>query len=179
MKKWVLIIALLTVSFAISGCASHITIPEDNSFPVEGAEVYDDIVNTPGGAAYRANVHQEGEVSPWPPVESAEVTLNGVYLRYRDYIETGAGETRNNIFTVRRDSGFREGSLNLYATAIPAGIEFAQSLSGGLPGTLTTVLVIEISADIAPGQYSLEIGLKVEGQSYGTVTCTIEVVDSV
>jgi len=185
-----LIIALLAVAVAMPGCASYTTIPVDYSMPVawEG-DVYDDIVPTPGGAAYRANVHQVGEENPWPPVETVMVELNGGWLRYRDHIETGAGETRNNIFTMGLEGGFWEGRLKLYASAVPPGIELSRSMGGGLPGTLATVLVIEIAPEVAPGQYILEIGLEVEGwdygivrhlcgnRDYGTFPCIIEVVE--
>jgi len=60
----------------------------------------DDIVYPPGGFTYRANVHQQGEPD-WPPIQQTEVTLDAlsgtVDIQYRDYIETEAGETRNNI----------------------------------------------------------------------------------
>jgi hypothetical protein len=191
MKKWALIIALLAVALAMSGCVGYITIPEDYSLPVVGAEeIYDDIVPTPGGAAYRANVHHAGEENPWPHVETVVVELNGGWLRYRDYIETGVGETRNNIFTLCREGGFWEdrfnlgkpsdfwqGCLELYAVSIPPGIGLTQTKSGGLPGTLTTELSIEISPDIAPGQYDFEIAMEVKGRHYGPVPCIIEVVE--
>lgn len=146
-----------------------------------GEEAPDDIVGTPGGMAYRANVHQQGVENPWPPIETTEVGLGSgskaVYIRYRDYIKTEAGETRNNIFNVRREGGFWEGSLNLYATSIPSSVTLAQSVVGGIPGTLAAVLTIEISPDAAPGQYTLEIGLEISGKDYGTVPCIIKVIE--
>lgn len=145
-----------------------------------GEEAPDDIVGTPGGMAYRANVHQQGVENPWPPIETTEVVLGSgskaVYIRYRDYIETKAGETRNNIFRVRREGGFWEGSLNLYATGIPSSIKLAQNIGYGLIGTLVAVLVIE-APDAAPGQYTLEIGLEINGRDYGTVPCIIRVIE--
>jgi hypothetical protein len=192
MKKWLVITALLVVlSIALSGCTSYLPIPEDYSLPVEGAEeIYDDVVPTPGGAAYRANVHQVGKENPWPSVETVVIELNGGWLRYRDRIETGVGETRNNIFTLCREGGFWydhfhlgkpggfwQACLELYVVSIPEGIELSQYMSGGLPGTLATVLIIEIAPGIAPGRYDLEIGIKVKGRHYGTVPCIIQVVE--
>jgi hypothetical protein len=43
------------------------------------------------------------------------------------------------------------------------------------PGVIATVLVIEVSLDVEPGQYAFEIGLEIDGDDYGTVPCTIEV----
>jgi hypothetical protein len=178
-----LVIALLAATFTVSGCAGYITIPEDYSFPVAGAgEVYDDVVSTPGGAAYRANVRQVGEENPWPSVETTCVTLRSwfgkIWLRYRDHIETEAGETRNNIFWAGQVGGFfDEGRIELCAIDIPPGIELSQYMSGGTIGTLATVLVIEIAPEVTPGQYSLEIVLRIKGRNYGTVPCVIEVVE--
>jgi hypothetical protein len=157
-------------------------IPEDDSFPeIDAPEVYDDVVNTPGGAAYRANVHEVGKESPWPSVDSVEIRLDDIYLRYRDHIETGVGGSRNNIFFARQVDGFFEGEpgeiIELYADfdGVPPGIELSQYLSAGMLGVLATVLVIEIAPDTAPGQYELGIGIKVGGRDYGTVPCVIEV----
>ena len=179
---WIIVVvALLFSSLVVTSCRSggdgdRILIPTQDLLPAVGEEAPDDIVPTPGGVAYRANVHQQGEENSWLPIESIAVTLDGIYLGYRDYIETKAGETRNNIFGVSREDGFWEGSLNLYATSILSGITLAQAVSGGLPGTLATVLIIEVSPEAVPGQYTLEIGLEINGRDYGTVPCIIEVV---
>ena len=147
---------------------------------VETGEAADDIVGTPGGIAYRGNVHELGKENPWAYIQSTSVTLsnwfNEINVRYRDHIETGAGETRNSIFGVSRKGGFDEGRLSLYATTIPPGIEFTQYMSGGMIGTLGAVLIIKVTPDIEPGQHTFEIGLEISGWDYGTVPCTIEVV---
>ncbi|GAI32617.1 unnamed protein product, partial [marine sediment metagenome] len=81
MKKLLSIMALLVILLAVTACPSggegHTPIPiEDWSLPAVGIEeVPDDIVSTPGGIAYRANVHQQGVENPWPPIESSEVVL--------------------------------------------------------------------------------------------------------
>jgi hypothetical protein len=188
---WLIALLLVVLSVALSGCTSYTPIPEDYPMPVEGAEeVYDDVIATPGGLAYRANVRHIGEENPWPYVNTVRVEFNSVWLRYRDYIETEAGETRSNIFIMGREGGFwGNGStlkrwagrspiwLELSAVSIPPGIELSQMKSGGSPGTLETVLVIEIAPDVTPGYYSLEIALEVKGRHYGTVPCIIEVVE--
>ena len=148
--------------------------------PAEGQEAADDIVITPGGGAYRANVHHQGEENPWPSIESTRAVLgsgaDSLRISYRDYIETGAGETRNNIIHVGKEGGLHGSNLALYAVAVPAGIELTDGGRGiGLPGATGAVLVIEISPDVAPGRYSFEIGLEIDGKDYGTVPCTVEV----
>ena len=186
MKKRVLVMALVAlVAVALPGCVDYEAIPVDYSFPVVGEEAYDDLVPTPGFPAYRANVHEVGKENPWPHVETVEVELKGsfgkAWLRYRDYIETGAGETRNNILLMGRVGGFDPRAYTMriepYAVSVPPGIELSQRLSGSVPGTLATVLVIEIAPEVAPGQYVFEIGLSIQAQNYGTVPCIIEVVE--
>jgi hypothetical protein len=186
-KKLVIILPLLVLSLVVSGCTSRVAIPEeDNPFPVEGAEeVYDDVypAPSPGVFIYRANIHNyaEGELPRWPSVECTFVMLKSwfgkVGVCYRDYIETGAGETRNNIFHAGQPDGFREGSLSLYATSVPSGMELSQYVETGPIDSMATVLVIKIGPEVAPGQYRLEIGLNVRGRDYGTVPCIIEVVE--
>jgi hypothetical protein len=179
------VLALPFTACPASKAHTPIPTPELTLPPVaeETEEINDDIVPTPGGIAYRANVHSiedMGKEYPGPPIKNTSTTLSyrfsEINVTYRNPIETGAGETRNSIFRVSRESGFYEGTLNLYATTIPPGITLTQCISAGLIGTLATVLVIEISPDVVPGQYNFEIGLEVNGRDYGTVPCTIEVV---
>lgn len=103
-----------------SGGETH-PIPETQPPPYPsarpGPERPDDIIPTPGGLTYRANFHQEGVENPWPPIESKDVILaSNKYspqITYRDYIETKAGESRNNI--LHMSIGGREiRQLNLY-----------------------------------------------------------------
>ena len=149
--------------------------------PVPGEEAPDDIMPIPGGPAYRANVHEVGKENPWPEIETTEVVLvndsKEINVRYRDYIETKAGEVRNNIFYIRRHDGFWDSNLNLYSVDVPTGIEIFNSVGGGLTGTIATVLVIEVSPDVEMGQYIFEISLEIDGEDYGTVPCTIRVLD--
>ena len=152
--------------------------------PAMGEEAPDDIVYTPGGDAYRANVHQQGVENPWPPIETVEAQLGSgsdtIQVRYRNYIVTRAGEIRNNILYVNREGGFFEGggiaSMRLYSVGLLSGLKVFQESGGGLIGQLVSVLVIEIPLDVVPGEYHLEIGLEIEGRDYGTIPCIIEVV---
>jgi hypothetical protein len=162
--KGLWLIALLLVVAALAGCAGHLVIPERSPLLVGSVIAYDDVVPTPGGAAYRGNVHEVGEENPWPSVKTVVIEIDGAWLRYRDYIETGAGETRNNIFTLYREDefwyahrylgipgDFQLPCLELYAVSIPQGIELSQCIGAGPPGALSSVLFIEISLNTAPG----------------------------
>ena len=90
MKKLIGLI-LITFLMASVSCSSE---------EIEGAP--DDIVFTPSGLAYRANVHAAGKKNPWPDIESKKVVLGEgletARVSYRDCIEIKAGETRNNLF---------------------------------------------------------------------------------
>ncbi len=188
MKK---LLSILAMSFAVAllmitacqpeGGETHTPIPTRDSLPTVGEEAPDDIVPTPGGDAYRANVHEQGVENPWPPIETIGVELgsgsNTIYVGYRDHIVTKAGETRNNIIHIGKEGGLFGSQLTLYSVAVPVGIGLTDGGRGvGLPGTTGAVLVIEVAPDVAPGQYILEIGLEINGKDYDTIPCMIEVV---
>jgi hypothetical protein len=140
-----------------------------------GPDRPDDIVPTPGGLAYRANVHQEGVENPWPPIQTEETALDtDVHIIYRAYIETGASESRNNIFLVRiPDQDIQ--SINLKAIDIPNGIGVKDGIKWQGPRTIAQVLVIEISKDVQPGEYTFKIFVEIDNKDYGIVPCTIKV----
>jgi hypothetical protein len=146
-----------------------------------GPERPDDIMPTPGGLVYRANFHQEGVENPWPSIESKDVILAGnkysPQIIYRDYIETKAGESRNNILYI--NTGGRDiYKLNLYTSNIPTGIEVKRGIRWQGLGTIAQVLVIKIAQDIQPAEYTFEIGVEINGTDCGTIPCTIEVLEA-
>ena len=182
--KRLLTIAVCLTLMAMTACQQTRTpVPVRDILPIaEGPETADDIIPTPGGWAYRASVHEQGVENPWPPIESTSVVLGSgadtLNISYRDYIETEAGEIRNNIIRAGKEGGLFDSRLALYSVVVPAGIELAYGGRGvGLPGTLGAILVIEISPDATPVQYSFEVGLEIDGRDYGTVPCAIEVTD--
>ena len=177
----VLLLVLLESACQFSADIDTTPIPTTSVSPVTGEEAADDLILTPGGPCYRARFHQEGVVNPWPPIESSEAILedNGNYisLHYRDYIETKVGETRNNILYLQ-SPGSDISSLKLYAIDIPTGIEVKERMRWHGPiGSLSIipVLIIEVSQDVKPGQYTFEISLEIDGKDYGCVPCTIKV----
>jgi len=188
MKRMIFVfIAIMLVGILpATGCQpgveeTHTLIPATEISPTQTRQqAPDDIVPTPGGGTYRANVHEEGVENPWPPIESTDVTLGSsadiLNISYRGFIETTDGDVRNNIIRVTKEDGFFDSKLELYSTGVPDGLKLADAGRGvGLPGTLGAILVIEIASDIAPGEYPMEIGLIINGKDYGTIPCTIEV----
>lgn len=140
-------------------------------------EAPDDIVFTPGGDAYRANVHQEGVPDKWPSIQTVYINLDSLNIRYRANIETRAGEIRNNIITVIQEGGFIDNKLELYSLNVPNGMELTDTRGAGLPRTLVTVLQIDISPVVSAGQYTFQIGIQIDGEDYGTIPCTIQVIE--
>lgn len=151
--------------------------PEAPPYPSArpGPERPDDIVPTPGGLVYRANFHQEGVENPWPPIQTSEEVLDSdVHVTYRAYIETDAGEARNNIISVRIP-GKDIQSINLEAVKAPVGVEVKDGIRWQGPGTIAQVLVIEISQDVQPGEYTFQISVEIYRRNYGEIPCAIEV----
>ncbi|MDP2729695.1 MAG: hypothetical protein Q8O55_04360 [Dehalococcoidales bacterium] len=141
----------------------------------------DDLTYGPGGFTYKANFQQQGVRNPWPPIISKDVVLaDNITISYRAEIETRAGEIRNNIVAARKAGGGHENpELNLSVSNVPAGIEVKEGEEGGgLPGTVKHLLIIEISKDVKPGEYTFDIGIEFNGKDYGKIPCTIKVVKS-
>ena len=161
---------------------THTPIKEIQGSSVDPAAP-DALMPTPGfGPVYRANLHEQGVQNPWPPIEISEAYLgsgsDNVSVLFRENIKTAAGESRNNIIRVTISSEDIK-SLSLYADDIPAGIKLTigSEWRGPLSNTKSLLLVIEISSDLAPGEYPLEIDLEINGKDYGTIPCTIEVLE--
>ncbi len=169
-----------TVTVTVTQTPTSTPIPTTSVPPATGGEAPDDIMVTPFGPTYRANFHQEGVENPWLPIETIEVVLgddvDAAHVWYRDYIETKAGETRNNIFRIITPDWDIQ-SLNLYASDIPTGIEIAERERWHGPRTIAPVLIISISQDVEIGQYNFEIKLEIDGKDYGSVPCIIKIIE--
>jgi hypothetical protein len=144
----------------------------------------DDIVTPPGGFTYRANVHHQGQPD-WPAIQETEVSLKSFFrtlsIKYRDYIETKAGETRNNIIYLEV-SGFPPLDplkVSYQAVNMPEGINAEQDWQtyGGIGGlnekSSKTLLKIHIGAQLASGEYTFDIKVA----DFGSIPCTVKVVD--
>ena len=160
-------IVLVTILLLVAGCQTAATVKE----------AADDLVVTPAGMEYRADVHEAGVTNPWSEVQTTSVNLSdNVSVGYRSYIEAQAGETRNNIVFVWVGSDIPHfPNVELTTNNITAGIEINQSSGGGFPGNTEVVLAINIPKSIKPGNYTFDIGLVVDGKDYGQLPCTINV----
>ncbi len=194
MKKLIigLILVMLLVPFAcaetpVQNPQSPTEVPVEPASGTPGA-ANDDIVYPPGGFTYRANVHQQGE-RDWPAVQQTEVTLEAlsgtIDIQYRDYIETKAGETRNNIFFLNgRNAPELLDPLQVYYVAVdlPDGItiERDRQMYGGIGGQDKTssrvALEISIAPEVTPGEYPFLIHLEYEGKDFGGIPLMIKVI---
>ena len=189
MKKLMLIIVAVMLIGILSAAACKTDGGETRTpIPVKDIgtlwaeqEAADDIMTVPGGGpAYRANVQQQGVENPWTPIEVSEATLSSgseeATIYYRTLIETAAGENRNNVIKVVIPNKGVD-SLSLYAIGVPAGVTLIDGMQWGGPGSRVSVVVIEIARDVAPGAYTFEIGIEIKGEDYGTIPCTIKVIN--
>ena len=141
----VLILGACTVvpNTIITGTISRERVPLSPINYSSGLVAPDDIVNTPGAATYRANVHEQGVPDRWPAIATVETRLaagsGAVFVRYRAEITTKAGDIRNNILTIRKESGHFEtddnlADVELYTIGAPADLTFYRSSAGGCRG---------------------------------------------
>ena len=146
----------------------------------------DDIVSAPGGFTYRASIHQEGQPD-WPPVPVSEIALNtslgSVSIMYRSYIETLAGEARNNIINLDAKNAPKIADplqVN-YHVSLVGGITVSQGIKGygGIGGqdrkSSQRVLVIHIEPWVQPGEYPFEIQVEYEGKNIGSLPVIVKV----
>lgn len=176
------------VSIAAIGCSGGSSEPEPTATqsPTQTAaptaapvtEAPDDLIACPGGWAYRANVIEADKTNPWPPVDVSAVAFDdNISVNYRSYIETAAGETRNNIFSVGVPliTGNESLEISLYTTNTTTGIEVKEGDTYSRPGFSEQVLVVNISKGVNHGEYTFQIGLVLNGSDYGQLPCTINV----
>jgi hypothetical protein len=150
----------------------------------------DDIVPVPGGGPmYRANVQEQGVHNPWPPIEDKKVTIgispDVAEIYYRDYIETEAGQTRNNLFSIYLPNAIP--SNTTYIKTILQGVDLPSRITvtqddwewhGPDPAQRSkTALIIEISSQLATGEYPFDINVNIDGKDYGTIPCTIRIIE--
>jgi hypothetical protein len=162
-------------------------VPPGSEPPGTPGAANDDIVSAPGGFTYRASIHQQGQPD-WPPVQQSETALStpsgSTSIRYRYYIETKAGEIRNNIVSL--DARNAPEILDpLQITYRPEGlpdgitIERGQQRYGGIGGKdkkgSIVVLKIQIAPDVKSGEYSFAIYLDYEGKELGSLPITVNV----
>lgn len=102
------------------------------------------------------------------------VDANVFNVGYRNYIETPAGKTRNDIFSIHKD-GSDEYNVLLTVVGLPTGIVAYGPAAGVVGNTWEAAFSFVISSDIKPSQYDFKIDIQIDGTDYGTVPCTIKV----
>jgi hypothetical protein len=157
-------------------CDAQTPIPTTSLPQTAAAPAADDIVGTPGGLAYRANI--KGPPDTFATITTETKELSGITIRYRASIETKAGENRNNIFQISlpADRSAKDNTLDFYDKGLPEGISVAIAQSFTSPNRIEAVLVFTIAPNVAPGKYSFDIGIKLNGRDLGTLDCIITVI---
>lgn len=156
------------------------------------AETYDDIISCgPGLVDYRANCGRP-EVHGPDYIKEAEVTFSGCEfipsVTYRDHIETKAGQVRYNIFFM----DVLDKSLQGWVARKTALLHYSIKFAGMVPdiqvknvGALLKQIgphtqdhiMIEISPQVKPGDYTLYFILDDNGQNCGELPCVIHVTE--
>ena len=161
MKRFLLVgmgaLSMLAVVI-LSGCQAH---PNTAST----AQRPDDIVPTPGGPAYRANVIEQGKKNPWPriPVETVKLT-DDISIEYRAVIDMPPGTTTNDlIYLYVGLAGETTDNFNVSLVGISPRINIQEKASGwARPGALYKEL--QASNLAIPGFDSSTFQIKVEYQ---------------
>jgi hypothetical protein len=147
----------------------------------------DDIVSAPGGFTYRASIHQQGQPD-WPPIQRSETALSTpsgyIGIGHRSYIETLAGETRNNIIYLDANKVPEIADpikVDYHPVGLPDGITLVRGMQGygGIGGqdrkSSRVVLVTQIAPTVKPGDYPFLIQLEYEGEIFGSLPVTVKV----
>jgi hypothetical protein len=184
-RFWFILLPITMLVIASCSASQQNRIPTIDECIAPEVQSADDIVYTPGGPAYRANLRQEGVVNPWPKIVWVTTFLHAgdkefmVGLVYRHYIETKAGEARNNILRFSTsEEGVTIDTIELYTNGVPEKISIAECMQYvGPQSSHARVLSIIIGENIPSGDYTFGIGFIINGLDYGMAACTIEVIE--
>lgn len=142
-------------------------------------EAADDIVFVPAGIeVYRAQINPPNQFGT---IQTTSTTLgnnnaNTIQVNYRKYIESKAGETRNNIIYITQNNVINNAILTVIdlPNGITVNIDPGSYNSNFQPGW-EQIIEINISSNLSPGYYNFHIALMVNGINYGQIPCTINV----
>lgn len=179
----------LTVRLEVEGKGGIDYLP----LTIEVAGAADDILFTPGGAAYRANVHGP-DTEEWPPVAEQTVSLGDqeIQLDYRDYVELGVGDCKGILFTLHtagtglegKDVSYTVGLLNGDTiTSLPEPLAIAEMWSYDDPphqSSPLTVMMLEVDCRMDHAE-EFELGVQLEAEGIGVIGCvplTVSVVEA-
>ena len=149
----------------------------------------DDIVTPPGGYTYRVKV-LELDKPEWPPVDEIEISIDAlggtIRCQYREYIETKAGEIRNNILYLFGDEAPDLADpldIEYYVGGLSGGISIMLGSKnyGGAAGhniqSIKAVFQIDIASQVGMGEYTFFIILVYKGEEITTLPCTVSVIE--
>jgi hypothetical protein len=199
-KLLTIILSLLIVLLTACTQPAAINIPEGTE--VQREETYDDIVNCgPGSDNYRANCSPEQRALPGSVKETNVVLSDCIFapsVKYRDNIETKSGEVRYNRFYIILQSTFLRivsGYLCDSLTDNPI-VDYELKLAQASPdfniknvgelcyggygcpyGDKQINLMIEIPADVEPGDYTLNFIVEANRRYCGELPCVIHVIE--
>jgi len=204
--SWKFIIFLLFLLIPVLSCqqpklpAENVSenTPLESGFEIpQGTEIkreqtYDDIISCgPGLVDYRANCGRPEMHGP-DYIKEAEVTFSGCEftpsVRYRDHIETKAGQVRYNIFFmdvldkslqgwVARKTALLHYSIKLARTVPDIQVKYVGGLFKQIGPYTQDHIMIEISPQVKPGEYMLYFLLDDNGQNCGELPCVIHVIE--
>ncbi len=182
MRKVTLVLLVSLLSVLTTACAGpSATSRTMLATPVEQA---DDVVASPGGLAYRANVHPEGMAGSWTLVQTSTMNLGTppdlVQITYRDEIETKAGETRHNIFTIVAANAVSGNAapplVAISAFMVPELMTVLVTDNwSGPSGWSEIAFSITVSPDAKPGVYAIAYEAKIDGRVPYLLPSTITV----
>lgn len=141
----------------------------------------DDVMPAPGlGPQYRANIQQQGVQNPWPPVPITTINLavnegTGV-LSYRSEAQAALGDTKYNI--IKAFPGEQVDSGRLYSVGAPDWLTLVHGQAYAGSGMMWgPVLAMEIGPEAPYGDYTLVLGIEINGTDYGTFPVTLTVIE--
>jgi hypothetical protein len=183
-----IITTLLLLPLVFSACQAapqvthHPIVTSAVQFPITHIPVADDVMPTPGGYAYRADVNEGGTINSWPPIGVMPYTLgtgdDAINIVYRGFIKSKAGETRYNIVTAYTVKGFSDNDkIVLYSDLRPEGTELSVSSTWESPSALQSVMALKISPQAERGRYTFSITIGIGDKIYGEVPCILDVTD--
>jgi hypothetical protein len=102
------------------------------------------------------------------------------HVSYRDDIKTQSGQTRYNLLDVwipGKDMKSENVTLKLANSYSDIMIKRISSGKSDFDGHYRTALVIDIPIQISLGDYKIEILVFINGKYYGSLPCTIHVIE--
>lgn len=189
MKYLTILVTILVLLFSLTACSEPAketisVVGEWNIGPVENGE---SIVETPGGPGYAGNTAGVS-TQPLDPVETTQATLVKdnvqVNITYRDTVKIWRSDTRPNIINMSMagqtlsSPGITANDVTLYTPGAPMYMSIASVMqwSGGLSNS--QVLMFQASEKMTTGKHTFKLGIMVKGVDYGTIPCTVEVINT-